>query len=74
MSIAVYKMRFSNPRRRSRFLRPMSASINATLCPSLAIDMPKLAVAVVFPTPPFPDVTTMVRVAAFGSVDVFIRE
>ena len=73
ISIAVYSIRFSKPRSRSRFLSPMSASINATLWPSLAMDIPKFAVAVVLPTPPFPEVTTIVRVTEAISPAKFIQ-
>ncbi len=42
----------------SRFLRPTSKSITHVLCPCFARPIPMLAAVVVFPTPPFPDVTT----------------
>src|SRR3990170_3451714 len=51
-------MRFSRPRMMSRLRSPMSASITTTRLPSLANPMPRLAVAVVFPTPPLPEAIT----------------
>ena len=55
-------MRFSNPRRRSRFLKPKSASKTAVVAPLLASAMPRFAVKVVLPTPPFPEQINIVRV------------
>ena len=55
-------MRFSNPRRRSKFLKPKSASNTAVVAPLLARAMPKFAVNVVFPTPPLPEQINIVRV------------
>ena len=55
-------MRFSNPRRRSKFLKPKSASNTAVVAPLLASAMPRFAVKVVFPTPPFPEQINIVRV------------
>ena len=55
-------MRFSNPKRRSKFLNPKSASNTAVFAPLLASAMPKFAVKVVFPTPPFPEQINIVRV------------
>src|SRR5688500_8052566 len=49
----------------SRLRRPMSASISTTLCPSWASPVPRLAVAVVLPTPPLPEVMTMARPMKF---------
>src|SRR6266508_2146000 len=43
---------------RSRLRRPMSKSITTTVWPVRASAVPKAAVDVVLPTPPFPDVTT----------------
>ena len=54
-------MRFSKPRRRSKFLKPKSASNTAVLAPLLASAMPKFAVRVVLPTPPFPEQINIVR-------------
>ena len=55
-------MRFSNPRRRSRFLKPKSASKTAVVAPLLASAMPRFAVKVVLPTPPLPEQINIVRV------------
>ena len=55
-------MRFSNPKRRSKFLKPKSASNTAVVAPLLASAMPRLAVKVVLPTPPFPEQINIVRV------------
>ena len=55
-------MRFSNPRRRSKFLKPKSASNTAVVAPLLASAIPRLAVRVVFPTPPLPEQINIVRV------------
>ena len=54
-------MRFSNPKRRSKFLKPKSASNTAVVAPELASAMPKLAVKVVLPTPPLPEHINIVR-------------
>ena len=66
-SIAVYITRFSRRRRSVVTRRPMSASTRHTLCPSRAMDIPRFADVVVFPTPPFPDVITITRVSASSS-------
>ena len=55
-------MRFSKPRRRSKFLKPKSASNTAVVAPLLASAIPRFAVRVVLPTPPFPEQTSIVRV------------
>ena len=55
-------MRFSNPRRRSKFLKPKSASNTAVVAPLFASAMPRFAVKVVLPTPPFPEQINIVRV------------
>ena len=55
-------MRFSNPRRRSKFLKPKSASNTAVVAPLLARAMPRFAVQVVLPTPPLPEQINIVRV------------
>src|SRR6185369_17062299 len=44
---------------RSRLRRPMSKSMTATFLPRLARPTAMLALVVVLPTPPLPDVTTM---------------
>ena len=54
-------MRFSNPITTSRLFNPISASIIRTLYPFEEIAIPKEAVIDVFPTPPFPEVTTILR-------------
>src|SRR5512140_1546938 len=50
-------MRFSSPITTSRLRRPMSPSIQTTLAPPASSATPMLAVAVVLPTPPLPEVT-----------------
>ena len=55
-------MRFSKPRSRSKFLKPKSASSTAVVAPLFASAMPRFAVKVVLPTPPFPEQIKMVRV------------
>ena len=55
-------MRFSNPRRRSKFLKPKSASNTAVVAPLFASAIPRFAVRVVLPTPPFPEQINIVRV------------
>ena len=55
-------MRFSNPRRRSKFLKPKSASSTAVVAPLFASAIPRFAVKVVLPTPPFPEQINIVRV------------
>ncbi len=55
-------MRFSNPRRRSKFLKPKSASNTAVVAPLLASAIPRFAVKVVLPTPPLPEQINIVRV------------
>src|SRR5215510_3340935 len=52
-------MRFSRPITTSRLRSPMSASIRTTVCPCCASAVPRLAVVVVLPTPPLPDVMTI---------------
>src|SRR5512139_1614528 len=56
-----YTMRFSRPNTTSRLRRPISASRQATRFPSSASATPTLAVVVVLPTPPLPEVTVMIR-------------
>ncbi len=55
-------IRFSRPKRRSKFLNPKSASKTAVDAPLFASAIPKFAVKVVLPTPPFPEQINMVRV------------
>ena len=64
-------MRFSNPRRRSKFLKPKSASNTAVLAPLLASAMPRFAVRVVLPTPPFPEQINIVRVFSDTNLIIF---
>src|SRR5512139_308065 len=45
---------------RSRLRRPTSKSMTAVLCPRCARPAAKLALVVVLPTPPLPDVITMI--------------
>ena len=55
-------MRFSKPRRRSKFLNTKSASNTAVVAPLLASAMPRFSVKVVLPTPPLPEQINIVRV------------
>ena len=64
-------MRFSNPRRRSKFLNPKSASSTAVVAPLLASAMPKFAVKVVLPTPPFPEQINIVQYFPPRSLRIF---
>ena len=64
-------MRFSNPRRRSKFLKPKSASNTAVVAPLLASAMPKFAVKVVLPTPPLPEQINIVRVFSDTCLGIF---
>src|SRR5215469_6351404 len=56
-------MRFSNPITASRLRRPISASRTATFFPCIARAVPRLAVVVVLPTPPFPEVIVSTRLS-----------
>ena len=58
-STRSYTILFSNPITTSKFLSPMSVSTNTTFLSASANAAPKLAVVVVLPTPPFPDVITI---------------
>src|SRR6478609_4809970 len=55
-----YTTRRSQPMMRSRLRRPTSKSMTAVLWPASARPEAKLALVVVLPTPPLPDVTTMI--------------
>src|SRR5205814_9202282 len=55
-----YTTRRSQPMIRSRLRSPTSKSITATLCPASARPAEKLALVVVLPTPPLPEVTTTI--------------
>src|SRR4051812_14674102 len=61
-----YTTRRSHPMIRSRLRRPTSKSMTAVLCPASARPDAKLALVVVLPTPPLPEVTTMIF--AMGSL------
>src|SRR5688500_19147707 len=50
---------------RSRLRRPTSKSMTAVLWPARARPEAKLALVVVLPTPPLPDVTTMILAMGF---------
>ena len=64
-------MRFSNPNRRSKFLKPKSASNTAVVAPLLASAMPRFAVRVVLPTPPLPEQINIVRVFSGTNLRIF---
>src|SRR5258708_31914826 len=64
--------RRSQPMMRSRLRRPTSKSTTTVLCPRSASPVPSAAVEVVLPTPPLPDVITMVR--ANSSLLVRLRQ
>src|SRR5580704_4430669 len=53
--------RRSAPITRSRLRKPTSKSTTTTFCPVRANAAPSAAVDVVLPTPPLPDVTTIIR-------------
>src|SRR4051812_8414930 len=57
-----YTTRRSQPMMRSRLRRPTSKSMTAVLWPASASPEAKLALVVVLPTPPLPEVTTMILV------------
>src|SRR6476661_1311158 len=58
--IRSYTTRRSQPMMRSRLRRPTSKSMTAVLWPASARPDEKLALVVVLPTPPLPEVTTMI--------------
>ena len=58
--IKSYTTRRSQPMMRSRLRRPTSKSMTAVLCPFKARPLAMLALVVVLPTPPLPEVTTMI--------------
>src|SRR5690242_20712382 len=62
-----YTTRRSQPMIRSRLRSPMSKSITATFFPRRASPQARLAEVVVLPTPPLPEVTTMISVNAESS-------
>src|SRR5689334_20592485 len=59
-----YTTRRSHPMTRSRLRRPMSKSMTATFLPLRARPHARLAEVVVLPTPPLPEVTTIISVNA----------
>ena len=63
-------MRFSNPKSRSKFLKPKSASNTAVDAPLLASAMPKFAVKVVY-YPTFPEQINIVRVFSAKNLKIF---
>ncbi len=67
-------MRFSKPKRRSKFLKPKSASKTAVVAPLLASAMPKFAVKVVLPTPPLPEQINIVRVFFRHEIKNFLND
>ena len=66
-------MRFSNPKRRSKFLKPKSASNTAVVAPLLASAIPRFAVKVVLPTPPLPEQINIVRVFSETKFENFLN-
>src|SRR5690606_28461974 len=60
-----YTTRRSQPMIRSRLRRPTSKSITTTFLPRRARPHARLALLVVLPTPPLPDVTTMISAKGF---------
>src|SRR5712671_1944131 len=58
---------------RSRLRSPMSKSITATFLPRRASPQARLAEVVVFPTPPLPEVTTIISVNAWVSSFAGVR-
>src|SRR3990167_339148 len=64
--IRSYTTRRSQPMIRSRLRRPTSKSITAVLWPRRARPVEKLALVVVLPTPPLPEVTTTILVMVRG--------
>src|SRR5580704_12287810 len=64
-----YTTRRSQPMMRSRLRRPMSKSMTATFLPRRARPHERLAEVVVLPTPPLPDVTTIISVNAESPMD-----
>src|SRR5579885_3360168 len=55
-STRSYTIRFSRPSTASRLRKPISESSTTTFLPCMASAVPRFAVVVVLPTPPFPDV------------------
>ncbi|MCY1373172.1 hypothetical protein D9M69_604290 [compost metagenome] len=65
--IRSYTTRRSQPMIRSRLRRPTSKSITAVFLPASARPDAKLALVVVLPTPPLPEVTTTLLAIAIPS-------
>src|SRR6476659_3326473 len=73
--IRSYTTRRSHPMIRSRLRRPTSKSITAVLWPASASPEAKLALVVVLPTPPLPEVTTMIlAIPIFPLLSVVLLE
>src|SRR3954471_2323908 len=68
--IRSYTTRRSQPMIRSRLRRPTSKSMTAVLCPRSARPDEKLALVVVLPTPPLPEVTTTIFAMEIGSLEL----
>src|SRR5258706_8278425 len=66
-----YQTRRSHPMIRSRLRSPMSKSTTATRLPRCASPHAMLADVVVFPTPPLPEVTTIISANAGISYEMF---
>src|SRR5260370_17403209 len=66
-----YTTRRSHPMIRSRLRSPMSKSTTATRLPRCASPHAMLADVVVFPTPPLPEVTTIISANAGISYEMF---
>src|SRR5438552_13408351 len=64
--IRSYTTRRSQPMMRSRLRKPTSKSITAVLWPRSARPEEKLALVVVLPTPPLPEVTTTILAIGCG--------
>src|ERR1700682_1399563 len=62
-------MRFSSPKTASRLPRPMSESTTATFFPCIASAVPRFAVVVVLPTPPFPEVIVITLLSMLATPD-----
>src|SRR3546814_2062956 len=69
-----YTTRRSQPMIRSRLRRPTSKSITTTFLPRRARPHARLALLVVLPTPPLPDVTTMISAKGFSPGFVVVRD
>src|SRR5690606_19575019 len=65
-----YTTRRSQPMIRSRLRRPTSKSMITVLWPCMARPVPIAALVVVLPTPPLPEVTTIISANVVSSFDV----